>query len=141
MARKKKTDDNPLATQEETAPPAVESETSEGEDRRGFLVKSGALLAALGMTGLTGEISALAQELNPRQIRAVQTTIDEALRTKDMDKALATQGRELPDDVKRVLSKLTTSDLEAAAGLNRKLGGLRDRLKAGGGNNNGYIGM
>jgi hypothetical protein len=139
MVRKKKTDDKALTPQEETAPPAAESETSEGEDRRGFLVKSGALLAALGVTGLTGEVSALAQELNPRQIKALQDTMDEAFRTKDMSKALASQGRALPADVKSVLSRLTTSDLEAAASLNKKLGGLRDTLK--GANNNGVIGM
>ena len=122
---------------ERSTPAAADYEAPSVQERRGFLIKSGVLLAALGMTGLSGTGSALAQGMEAEQVKALQATMDEAMRRKSMKRALAVHGKNLPDNVREVLSTLTASDLSAASRLNTKLA----RLRKGDTNNNGYIGM
>lgn len=124
---------------EENIPAAVDPDHSDAEERRGFLIKSGALLAALGMAGLGGSSSVFAQErMSKEDAKTLQTTLNAAMKGGNMERALAAEGKALPADVRTILGKLTASDLRAAASLNNKLAGLKDKLADG---NNGYVGM
>jgi hypothetical protein len=129
-----------MAHEKEEQVPAVEPDANTVEERRGFLIKSGALLAALGLAGLTGEGEAFAQEMrmSTDESKALKTTLDAAMKSGDIRKALESEGRALPTDVKSILGKLTASDLRAAASLNSKLAALKSKLADG---NNGYVGM
>ena len=129
-----------MAHEKEEIVPAVEPDANTPEERRGFLIKSGALLAALGLAGLTGEGEAFAQEMrmSTDESKALKTTLDAAMKSGDIKRALESEGRALPTDVKSILGKLTASDLRAAASLNSKLAGLKAKLADG---NNGYVGM
>ena len=132
-----------MAHEKEENIPAVEPDENVSEERRGFLVKSGALLAALGLAGLTGEGSAFAQDktmmrMSTDEAKALKTTLESAMKSGDIQKALESDGRALSPDVKSILGKLTASDLRAAASLNSKLAGLKSKLADG---NNGYVGM
>ena len=129
-----------MAHEIEEQVPAVEPEAGVAEERRGFLIKSGALLAALGLAGLTGEGSAFAQEMrmSTDEAKTLKTTLDAAMKSGNIRKALESEGQALPTDVKAILGKLTASDLRAAASLNSKLAGLKAKLADG---NNGYVGM
>lgn len=118
--------------------PVVDPDQTVGE-RRGFLVKSGALLAALGMSGLNGANSVFGQELSRENAKTLQTTLNAAMKSGNMERALAAEGKDLPADVRTILGKLTASDLKAAASLNNKLAGLKNKMAAG--DNNGWIGM
>lgn len=138
MPKNNKTPNQKLTPQEENAQPPADSKATNLEERRGFLVKSGALLAALGMSGVAGTGSAFGQEMSAQQGKALQATMDEAIKTKNAKRALQTYGKDLPADVQEVLSQLSPSDLRAAASLNAKLSRLR---KLDDTNNNGYIGM
>jgi hypothetical protein len=132
-----------MAHEKEENIPAVDPDENVSEERRGFLVKSGALLAALGLAGLTGEGSAFAQDktmmrMSTDEAKALKTTLESAMKSGDIQKALESDGRALSPDVKSILGKLTASDLRAAASLNSKLAGLKAKLADG---NNGYVGM
>ena len=133
-----------MAHEKEENIPAVDPDENVSEERRGFLVKSGALLAALGLAGLTGEGSAFAQDkttmmrMSTDEAKSLKMTLESAMKSGDIQKALESDGRALPTDVKAILGKLTASDLRAAASLNSKLAGLKSKLAEG---NNGYIGM
>jgi len=131
-----------MAHEKEENVPAVEPDANTLEERRGFLIKSGALLAALGLAGLTGEGEAFAQEramrMSTEEAKTLKTTLESAMKSGDIQKALESDGRALPADVKSILGKLTASDLRAAASLNSKLAGLKGKLADG---NNGYVGM
>lgn len=132
-----------MAHEKEENIPAVETDENVSEERRGFLVKSGALLAALGLAGLTGEGTAFAQDktmmrMSTDESKALKMTLESAMKSGDIQKALESDGRALPTDVKSILGKLTASDLRAAASLNTKLAGLKAKLADG---NNGYVGM
>ena len=132
-----------MAHEKEENIPAVDADENVSEERRGFLVKSGALLAALGLAGLTGEGSAFAQDktmmrMSTDESKALKMTLESAMKSGDIQKALESDGRALPTDVKSILGKLTASDLRAAASLNSKQAGLKSKLADG---NNGYVGM
>jgi hypothetical protein len=132
-----------MAHEKEENIPAVDPDENVSEERRGFLVKSGALLAALGLAGLTGEGSAFAQDktmmrMSTDEAKALKTTLESAMKSGDIQKALESDGRALSPDVRSILGKLTASDLRAAASLNSKLAGLKSKLADG---NNGYVGM
>ena len=129
-----------MAHENEENIPAVEPDANVSEERRGFLVKSGALLAALGLAGLTGEGSAFAQEmrLSADESKTLKMTLESAMKSGNIKRALESEGQALPADVKSILGKLTASDLRAAASLNAKLAGLKAKLADG---NNGYVGM
>ena len=132
-----------MAHEKEENIPAVDTDENTSEERRGFLIKSGALLAALGLAGLTGEGSAFAQDktmmrMSTDEAKALKTTLESAMKSGDIQKALESDGRALSPDVRSILGKLTASDLRAAASLNSKLAGLKAKLADG---NNGYVGM
>jgi hypothetical protein len=132
-----------MAHEKEENIPAVDPDENISEERRGFLIKSGALLAALGLAGLTEEGSAFAQDktmmrMSTDEAKTLKTTLESAMKSGDIQKALESDGRALPADVKAILGKLTASDLRAAASLNSKLAGLKSKLAEG---NNGYVGM
>ena len=132
-----------MAHEKEENIPAVDPDENVSEERRGFLVKSGALLAALGLAGLTGEGSAFAQDktmmrMSTDEAKSLKMTLESAMKSGDIQKALESDGRALSPDVKSILGKLTASDLRAAASLNSKLAGLKAKLADG---NNGYVGM
>jgi hypothetical protein len=100
-------------------------------------------LAALGLAGLTEEGSAFAQDktmmrMSTDEAKALKTTLESAMKSGDIQKALESDGRALSPDVRSILGKLTASDLRAAASLNSKLAGLKSKLADG---NNGYVGM
>ena len=132
-----------MAHEKEENIPAVDPDENVSEERRGFLVKSGALLAALGLAGLTGEGSAFAQDktmmrMSTDEAKSLKMTLESAMKSGDIQKALESDGRALSPDVRSILGKLTASDLRAAASLNSKLAGLKSKLADG---NNGYVGM
>ena len=132
-----------MAHEKEENIPAVDTDENTSEERRGFLIKSGALLAALGLAGLTGEGSAFAQDktmmrMSTDEAKSLKMTLESAMKSGDIQKALESDGRALSPDVKSILGKLTASDLRAAASLNSKLAGLKAKLADG---NNGYVGM
>src|SRR5687768_15054259 len=109
--------------------------------RRGFLTKSGLLLAVLGAPA-----AALAQSPTPvlrgsirldrRQALSIENVVREAERSGNIAAALESHGRRLPTEVKTSLRQLSADDLRSIASLRQKLGSLETNLAA---DNNGVV--
>jgi hypothetical protein len=151
-----------MAHDDEVVKQSPKSSSGDEHDssKREFLSKSGALLAVLGaistgtFTTLLGQgkptATAPAQQpvkvapqvatrvLAPNEVGQMKLVLSNAMQTGNMEAALKLHGQNLPPDVAQILRSLSPQDLRAAAALEQKLGGLRNRVAA---DNNGTIGM
>jgi len=111
---------------------------SRSHDRRKFLTRTGVLIGALSAAGYLRGHLAEAQGFSEQQAKSLNAVMDEAMRTKKIGDAIEKQGKDLPDDIKNELRKLTPEDLRAAAQVDKKLAGLKGKVPAA---NIGILGM
>lgn len=119
---------------------AASIEMGEAEsNRRAFLTRSGALLAALAASGVVGVEGVAAQErLTAAQTTALRDVVRKAMANGgNLDVAMRSQNARLPASTVATLKSLTRADWQAAARLNSKLGRLQNAVA----DTNGIIGM
>lgn len=123
-----------------------EDESSPPAGRRGFLTRSGVLMAVLAAGGV-GTTEASAQSAGPvgvgvlseKEARKLEAVIKQTISNKgNLQDAIEAQNAKLSPQVLDILKAMTSEDWAAAGRVNSKLKGL-DAFMAG--DNNGYAGM